>query len=82
MTNNENTAKAMDISPKPEHSGTHDRHHECEGAGDIGIGAAELRKVLDHFPVRVDISRDVSRYPDTQSPTRDVGNGCFTFTMG
>ena len=68
MANNENTAKAMDISPKPEHPSIDDRHHECEGAGDIGVGTAELRQVLGHFPVRVDISRDVSRYPDTQSP--------------
>ena len=80
--NNENTSQAVDIPRKPEHSRIDERHHECEGARDTGIGTSELRQELDHFPVRVDISGVVSRYPDSQSPPRNVGNGCFAEPVG
>ena len=43
------TSETLANATKPEHDLAHDRHHECEGARNLGIGATELRQELDAF---------------------------------
>ena len=46
---NADTTKALAHARKPKHDLADDRHHECEGARNLGIGPTELRQELDAF---------------------------------
>ena len=46
---NADCTKALDNTQQSEHDRIDERHHECESAGDSGIGSEELWKELDNL---------------------------------